>query len=327
MNYINKHSLATAKQVKSLKDKGMTNRAIAKEVFGTKSMASTVWYLLSELKEVVSDKVKGVASGNGFQGAKVLTFDIETAPVLGHVWSLWNNNLGLNQIEQDWYVLSYAAKWMHEDTVIYEDQRNATNIEDDKELLEGIWKLLDEADIVITQNGKKFDSKKLNARFVINGMKPPSSYRHIDTLLIAKEAFAFTSNKLEYMTDKLCTKYKKLKHANFSGFELWKQCLAGNPAAWEEMEEYNIYDVLSLEELFFKLAPWSKKLPNLNLYRDDHNTRCLCGCERFTHNGYAYTNLSKFDKFRCDNCGAEIRGRINLLSKEKRKSLKANVAY
>src|SRR5690606_2512370 len=105
--------------------------------------------------------------------------------------------------------------------VMYQDQRKAKDVRNDKELLRGIWNLLDEADIVITQNGKAFDVKKLNARFLLNGFQPPSSYRHIDTKILAKKTFALTSSKLEYMTSKLCTKYKKLSHKKYPGFSLW----------------------------------------------------------------------------------------------------------
>ena len=127
------------------------------------------------------------------------------------------------------------------------------------------------------------------------------------------------------MTDKLCKKYKKLKHGRFPGMELWNECMKGNPDAWNEMEEYNIYDVLSLEELLFILAPWTNILPNINVYHDEGENRCLCGCTEWEHNGYAYTNLSKFDRFKCSNCGAEKRGRTNLLTKEKRATLRMNV--
>src|SRR5271154_973437 len=177
---------------------------------------------------------------------RVLLFDIETAPMLGYVWSLWENNIALNQLYKDWSVLSWSAKWLEDppDKIMYADQRSAKNVEDDKNILKQIWKLLDKADIVIAQNGRAFDHKKLNARFVLNGMKPPSTYKIIDTLLIAKKHFAFTSNKLEYMSDKLCTKYKKLKHKEFPGFEMWLECLAGNKKAWKEMELYNKHDVL-----------------------------------------------------------------------------------
>ena len=148
----------------------------------------------------------------GLLGPKVLIYDIETAPIVAHVWSLWKNDVGLNQIQSDWHLLSWSAKWLDDppSKIMYADQRAKRNIQDDKKLLKGIWDLLNECDIVITQNGKKFDQKKLNARFILNGFQPPSSYKHIDTCEIARRHFAFTSNKLQYLTDNLCKKYKKL---------------------------------------------------------------------------------------------------------------------
>ena len=255
------------------------------------------------------------------KGPKVLIFDIETAPIIAHVWSLWENNVGLNQIVTDWHLLSWSAKWLHDTNVMYDDQRGAKNIEDDKRLLQGIWNLLDEADVVVTQNGKSFDQKKLNARFIINGFKPPSSYKHIDTKLIAKKHFGFTSNRLEYMTDKLCTKYKKLKHDKFPGHEMWTECLKGNQEAWKEMEKYNKYDVLALEELAGLFMPWDSTI-NFNLYHDDEEHVCKCGSKENIRNGFYYTNVGKFQRYKCKLCGAETRDRLNLFSKEKKDSLK-----
>ena len=245
-------------------------------------------------------------------GPKILVYDIETSPIVAHVWGLWDNNVSLNQIVEDWTVLSWAAKWLGQDGVMYEDCRKRS----EESVLEGIWKLLDETDIVITQNGKKFDQKKLNARFIQYGMQPPSSYRHIDTLRIAKKTFGFTSNKLAYMTDKLCTKYKKLDHGKFPGQALWTECLKGNLEAWKEMEEYNRYDVLSLEELYFKLAPWDNSI-NFDVYLGDGT--CKCGGTEFKKSGFHYTNASKFQKWKCKACGFEHRDTENLIDKHQRK--------
>lgn len=253
---------------------------------------------------------------------KILLFDIETAPILGSVWSLFDQDIALNQIERDWFILSFSAKWLGEKKVIYKDQRAEKDVENDSKLLKEIWKLLDECDVVITQNGNKFDIKKLNARFILNGMKPPSSYRKIDTLLIARKSFAFTSNKLEYMTDKLCTKYKKLVDKKFPGFTLWKECIKGNQKAWKEMERYNKLDVLSLEELYLKLAPWAEGLPNFNAYNDSTDCLCSCGSKVLNKNGFCYTSLGRYQRYSCGSCGKEAKGRTNLLSKEKRQSLK-----
>lgn len=259
-----------------------------------------------------------------YQGPKVLLLDIETAPIIAHVWQLWDNNVGLEQIVEDWHILSWAAKWLHEDKVMYKDQRKAKDITKDKDLLKDIWKLLDEADIVITQNGKKFDHKKLNARFIINDMKPPSSFKYIDTLEIFKKHFAFTSNKLAYVSDKLNKKYKKLKHKNFPGHEMWTQCLKGNPKAWREMEKYNKYDVLALEETYGKVIPWDNTI-NFSLYSDSHDHVCQCGSKDFHKNGYVYTASAKYQRLRCNSCGSEVRNSQNLFSKEKQKSLKKRV--
>lgn len=254
---------------------------------------------------------------------KILLLDIETAPILGHVWSIWEQNISLNMIKSDWHILSWAAKWLGEPAskVMYMDQRKAKNIQDDKLILNGIWKLLDECDILITQNGISFDIKKLNARFIMNGMKPPSSFKHIDTKRIASKKFAFTSNKLEYMTDKLCTKYKKLKHKKFPGFELWSECLKGNLAAWKEMEVYNKYDILSLEELYVKLQPWDSSI-NFNVYSNEPSNKCACGSSDLIKNGFKYTSVGKYQRYVCNACGSEARSRENMLSKEKKASLK-----
>jgi hypothetical protein len=265
-----------------------------------------------------------MASKKEKQGPKILIFDIETSPLISYTWGIWDQTVGLNQIKEDWYVLAWSAKWLDDapSKIMYKDQRGEKKISDDKKLMEGIWALLDEADIVVTQNGKAFDVKKLNARFILHGMRPPSGYRHIDTKVLAKKYFAFTSNKLEYMTDKLCTKYKKLSHKKFPGFSLWTECLAGNEEAWKEMEKYNKYDVLSLEELYKKMAPWDNSI-NFGVYNDKIEQKCSCGSEKELYKkGFAYTANGKFQRYLCLDCGKQHQGKQNLLSIEKRKSLK-----
>lgn len=226
-------------------------------------------------------------------------------------------------IKNDWYILSYSAKWLGDapSKVMYADQRNAKDVSDDKKMLEGIWKLMDEADIIVGQNSKKFDVKKLNARFILNGMKPPSGYKQIDTLVLAKKYFAFTSNKLEFLSSNLCTKYKKLQHGKFPGFSLWKECLAGNKEAWKEMQKYNCHDVLATEELYTKLVAWDASI-NFDAYTEDLNHTCSCGHKEFENKGYAYTSAGKFNRYKCKECGKESRGKENLLSREKRKSMR-----
>lgn len=263
-------------------------------------------------------------------GPKILVLDIETSPIISYTWGLFDQNVGLNQIKVDWHILSYSAKWYQDaagktygphSKVMYKDQRNEKDITNDKALLKQVWDLLDSTDILLTQNGVRFDHKKLNARFVLSKMQPPSSYKHIDTLQIAKKYFSFTSNKLEYMSDKLCVKYKKQTKREFAGFELWKECLAGNKKAWNEMEKYNRYDVLALEELYHKLSPWDNSI-DFNIYSDELTFKCKCGSEDLMKRGFLYSPMGKFQRFRCNSCGNETRSRKNLLSKEKKETLR-----
>lgn len=235
---------------------------------------------------------------------KVLFLDIETAPIMAYTWGIWDQNVGINQIKHDWYILSWAAKWLDSKSVQQMDQRKSKDIRNDKSILQRLWTLLDLADIIVTQNGKSFDIKKINARFVQHGIRPPSSFKQIDTKLLAKKHFGFTSNSLEYMTDKLCTKYKKLKHKKFPGMELWIECLKGNKSAWEEMAKYNIHDVLALEELYKKLIPWDNSV-NFNVYRD--NIVCTCGSTNFKRNGFFYASTGRYQRYSCKKCGSELR--------------------
>lgn len=257
-------------------------------------------------------------------GPKILVLDIETSPIISYTWGLFDQNVALNQIHTDWHLLSVACKWLGDppSKMMYKDQRNAKNIQDDRPLLKMVWDLCEDADIILTQNGISFDIKKLNARFIINGFKPVKKSKNIDTLRTARKVFGFTSNKLEYMTNKLCKKYKKLKHNKFSGFDLWKECLAGNKAAWNEMEKYNKYDVLALEELYTVVAPWDPSI-NFNLYTEDNEHVCNCGSKSFIKKGFDFTATGKFQRYKCTKCGARSRSRTNLFSKEKKKSLRA----
>lgn len=293
----------------AMKEEGYSSRHIGK--------------VLGKGKSTINDLVKRTkktATTTETNGPKILFFDIETAPLKAHLWSMWQQGVGLNQIEADWFMLSFCCKWAHSDEVFYYDQRAAENIEDDYELVLKLWHFLNEADVVVGQNSKRFDVKKANARFILNGLPKPSTYRQVDTMEIAKRNFGFTSNRLEYMTDKLCTDYKKSKHKKFHGHELWSECLKGNLEAWLEMEDYNRLDVLSLEELYNVLSSWDNTLPNYDVYVDD-----ILDMSEWEKDGFHYTNLGKYQKYRNKITGVQRRSRVNLLTKEKRDSLLANI--
>lgn len=252
--------------------------------------------------------------------ARILFFDIETAPLEVYAWRTGDQHVGIEQIKEDWSIMSWAAKWLGQDRVMYQDLRKSSNPRNDKPILKGLWNLLNECDVVVTQNGISFDSKKVNARFIQSGMQPPSSYKHVDILRIKRKVFGFTSNKMAYTSSILNENYKKLEHEKFPGLKLWKECLAGNLQAWKEMEKYNKYDVLTLEEEYNRLMPWDSST-NFAIYNKNPINQCTCGNKTFFHNGFHYTPTGKYQRFRCSKCGKEGRHSKNLISKDARKQL------
>jgi DNA polymerase elongation subunit (family B) len=253
---------------------------------------------------------------------KILVFDIETSPITAYTWGLHDQNIALNQIKKDWQIIAWAAKWYGdpESKVIYRDNRRAKDLADDKSLVRGLAALLNKADIVITQNGEQFDIKKLNARAAINGLPPIKPVVGDDLLKQSRKVFRFTSHKLEYMAEQLNTKYKKLKHDKFPGFELWSAILAGDRRAWDEMKTYCIHDVLATEELHKKLSGWIKT-QNLGCYTEDGLMRCKCGSTRLRRKGYARTEAGKYQIYLCLDCGKWPRGPKNLFKRGKRQRL------
>lgn len=252
--------------------------------------------------------------------------DIETCPLDTYCWGIWEQNVGLDQIKTEWSILSVAYKNILHPKVRCLDTggRGPGRVRDDKDLLRELREVLDRADIVVTQNGVAFDMKKINARLLMHGFKPYSPVKVIDTCLVAKKHFAFTSNKLEWLSTHL-TPAKKSKHRKFPGFELWSECLKDNPAAWAEMRKYNKLDVVATEQLYLKMRPWIEGHPNLGAYMEGNEIRCpKCGSTNVRSNGMRYTQSGEYRRFICADCHGWSRSRYTLNTTEKRKSLLAN---
>lgn len=259
-------------------------------------------------------------------GPRILHLDIETAPIESYHWSLWKQNIGLNQILTEWTVLSFCAWWEGdpESKIIYLDTFDQDDKRDDSSLLARLWELLDEADFVVAQNGQRFDLKKIRARMILNGYPPFSPVQVIDTLLIAKGVFGFTSNKLEWMATYL-SPIPKRKHAEFAGFDLWVEFLAGNPRAQKQMRLYNIDDVRSLRHVWLELRPWAVGHPNLAAFYPDDETRCgRCGSTDMQKRGFQYTQTGQYHRYCCGGCGGWSRSRYTINTLSKRKALLTN---
>ncbi|MAQ19389.1 MAG: hypothetical protein CMN30_31895 [Sandaracinus sp.] len=231
--------------------------------------------------------------------AKILIIDIETAPNIAYVWGAWKQNIGQNQWKQKAHIMSFAAKWLGEEGVFYEENRTS----DDSRIVKTMFDLLDEADIAVAHNGRKFDFPTIIGRGLVHGYAPPSPYHVVDTLDTARREFRFTNNTLANLTQELGI-LEKGGHKKFPGFELWLECLRGNEEAWDEMREYNIRDVEALEELYLRLLPFMKSHPNV-VRGEKEGVFCpKCGSDNIQWRGYYYTKAGMcYKRFQCMDCG------------------------
>lgn len=251
-------------------------------------------------------------------GAKILCFDIETTPINAFVWGIWEQNVNIGAIVQDWHLISWSAKWLFDPDIITDVLTSKeAKAHDDSRICKSMWNMLDQADIVITHNGNSFDIKKLNTRFIYNNMLPPKSFQSIDTLVVAKNSFAFTSNKLDYINQFLGLPVKKE-----TDFELWVKCYYGDEEALKYMEEYNKNDVDILEDTYLKLRSFIKGHPNMNLWSEENVSVCPnCGSKELYWKGFYYTYTGYYKAFRCLGCGATGRSKQLETTKEKRKTI------
>lgn len=238
--------------------------------------------------------------------ARIAYVDIETAPSLGYFFDKWKEG-NIIATESDWYMLSFAVKWQGgkltthalPDYPLFKRDK-----ENDRDLIKDLHRVFDEADILIAHNGDRFDIRKSNARFIHHGLKPPSFYKTIDTLKIARKHFKFDSNRLNDLGQSLGVG-KKLPH---TGAHLWLSCMAGDPSSWDLMRRYNARDVELLERVYLKLRPWANH-PNLNLYTNA--AACpTCQSNRIKRRGLTYSKSMVRQRWQCLECWSAWSGEV-----------------
>lgn len=223
---------------------------------------------------------------------KILLFDIETFPNIGYTWGKWEQNV--IKFVKDWELASFAYKWLGESKITCLSRRKNT----EKSLVKSLYKLFNEADILVAHNGDSFDIKKAKAKFIKFKLDPSALTRSVDTKKIAKSQFAFNSNSLNDLGE-----YLDLgKKINTGGFELWEGCMANETASWKKMEKYNIQDVKLLEKVYLRLKAWAPSHPSVAAIQDRDGC-ANCGSENTQQRGTRVTTKKKYYRYQCQDCG------------------------
>lgn len=241
---------------------------------------------------------------------KILFYDLETSPIIGHSWGTYEQNIF--GIQKDSEILSVAWCWKGEKEIHCRSQKDFGG---ERGLLLCLKKILGKADVVVSHNGIKFDNKKANTRFVKHGLGPVKPYQNVDTLREARKHFVFPGNRLEDL-------------ARFFGFpgkiktggtDLWLACMAGSGSAWKKMKRYNMGDIPPLMHVYEKLLPWMNSHPNLALIANRPKGCPKCTFGQLEARGFTYTQTSVYRKYQCKAC----RGWCRAVSSEKKINMKA----
>lgn len=224
--------------------------------------------------ELTADQKKSL------RNAKILLFDLEVSPMLAWTYNYYDGQV--LKIKEHQKLLCFSYKWLGDDgkpqsvTLL----QGSCDPNDDRWITRQLWYLLDEAKMAIAHNGARFDGKMANTFFVEHGMEPPSPYKMMDTLTFAKQKFRFPSNKLDELGKYLDIGQK----TEITCGQLWEDCLKGDIDAYEKMAIYCENDVALMEELYWKIAPFSK-MPMLNKILKEELICPVCGGKEFKKEG------------------------------------------
>lgn len=234
---------------------------------------------------------------------KICFWDIETSGVLAYTWNLYpSNGIPYQSIVDDWFIIS--ACWKFADgkriqsvSVADDPKRFKKNPKDDYYVIKTLREMLDDVDVLVAHNGDKFDIKSFNARLIYHRLPPLPKILTVDTLKEVKKVAKFTSNRLDFLAQKLGVGHKIIVSSG-----LWKRACAGEAKAVHEMVKYNKGDVDALEGLYLALRPYMKSHPNI---AEPSTCNCpKCDSDNIRkHKPRITSGGIRYQQFQCQNCG------------------------
>ena len=236
------------------------------------------------------------------RGPRILTIDLERTPgtVELDVWEP-RDFKRINYVHPDRWselpaTLCYSWKWYGERGTQF------ASTWDGDDLAAISWDLFNEADAVVTYNGKRADEKWLKSDWVMAGYGPPSPWKSVDLFVTARREFSFESKSLAHLCSRLGIENKSGHYSIADA----RAALDGDLKAQSRMRRYNKRDVTVTEGLADRLGPWLREWPNVGVYTGQERCCWRCGSEDFKQDGFTATALTMYALMYCD-CGAWTR--------------------
>lgn len=262
--------------------------------------------------------------------ARFLTFDIETMANLVWSWDVYSRG-GWQAIdtEVEWFPISFGAKWYGEKTKYYSLEQykgykppvkrnkdgsitfKRPNI---KPLLQDMWNLFNEADVVCGWNSKGFDVKKMNDQMIAEGMRPYAPFKQVDVMKEKRKLANSSKNSLAYTS----VQWKTGEKLSNDGWPLWIKCAEGDKKALAEMKRYCIRDVDQTERNYDHIKGWITNHPNLAAL-DEVELACnKCKSQKLTKAKKRFLAGQGYkQQYQCKQCGGYVTGTKVFKNKEK----------
>lgn len=229
---------------------------------------------------------------------KILVIDIETRPALSYHWRMFKENIGTDQVKEPGGILCVGMKWIGKrEMFLFNEWEHGT-----KGMLEAVRDFIQEADMMVTKNGEKFDIPWLRKEFLKHRVRPPAPTTHIDLQKVMKKEFKFLSNRLDYVAQELGIG-KKVKH---EGFPLWIKVMEGNEVARRKMLRYCAGDVRITDRMYRRFIPFITNHPHMGFEPKRH---CgACGSDHVHVSKYRRTRTMVIQQLHCQTCGSYFDG-------------------
>lgn len=251
--------------------------------------------ILSEYFGVTTRSIRNWANNlgllsNEYEWDKVLIYDLETSRVKGEFWWPGKQYVRWDQLHEDPRIITVAWKWLGEDkvhTLRWKDVKAKPKDPDypihsygcDRELVKQFADVYNQADLAIGVNSDNFDKRFLAQRCLVHREPFNRFVKSLDIQKAQKREFRSPSYSMKYSAITMGVE-KKREH---QGISMWREAQYHKDKevrkeAVDRMEEYNIGDILTTEEMYLELIPYI-----------DHKIH--------------FGTLSGGEKFTCPNCG------------------------
>jgi uncharacterized protein YprB with RNaseH-like and TPR domain/predicted RNA-binding Zn-ribbon protein involved in translation (DUF1610 family) len=215
-------------------------------------------------------------------------------------------------------VLMMGYRWHYEDkyhilkTNDYEGWEDL-NIEDkDYYVLQDMFDVISEADVLVGHYSKRFDHTFIQSRCLYHRLPVIPRPAHVDTWHIARYQLALQRNSMKNIAKFLKCDDQKDSLDKW----VWRRVNTYDEECIDMIAEYCIQDVKTQYAMTQVLLPLANHIPNMNILVDQVKYKCPgCGGGNIQKRGFHCTKVNKYQRFQCQDCGKWTRGRKTELSK------------